>query len=75
MSRFKNNVSRRFQFVCNRVPVCNIHTHAAAVFALVWTTTNLAVTASRTRALQMREKGVEVEVKGQVRWLIVPLVF
>jgi hypothetical protein len=45
----------------------------AAVFALVWTAANLAVTASRTRALLPRERSAEMN--GDARWLIVPLVF
>ena len=45
----------------------------AAVFALVWTGANLAVTASRTRALLLRERSAEMN--GDARWLIVPFVF
>ena len=45
----------------------------AAVFALVWTAANLAVTASRTRALLPRERSAEMN--GDARWLIVPFVF
>jgi hypothetical protein len=43
------------------------------VLALAWTAANLAVTASRTRALQMRDD--RAGGKGQVRWLMIPWLF
>jgi hypothetical protein len=56
----------------NAYPATSGNPYAAAAFALVWTAANLAVTASRTHTMQIREGGVEV--KGQVRWLVIPWV-
>lgn len=44
-----------------------------SVFALVWTAANLAVTAFRTRKMQIADGGAGAKL--QVRWLIVPWVF